>query len=820
MTDLSSLSDSELQARYAAMQGASKLSDEELVRAYVEAKGASADGRSADKKEPKQRSDALGGLSQFALDLLAGGARGAGSIGATLLAPIDMAKDAIDGKGLSLESNRARRADMTAATESLGADTDSWTYRSGKLATELAGTAGVGNVVAAPVRAISALSSRAGAGAIPALETVATTLASGGMRTGTQMSVAGNIAARGGAGVVTGGASAGLVNPDNAATGAAIGGVVPLAIRGGGAVFESMGRGMRELVGKASPEVRTLAERAYELGIKVPADRILNSDALNAMASSLRYIPLSGRSATERTMEAQMNRALSRTIGQNTSNMTHALNNARLKLGDQFDHFLKNNTVRIDEQFVDDLAEAATMANRELSSDGASIIGKQIDEIVAKASSGEINGQAAYAIKRTLDRIGRRNAPEAWYALDLKGRLMDALNRSVGDEAAAGFAALRSQYGAMLELEKLGVRNGVEGTVSAGKLAGMQDIRNPQIKELADVAQQFLRTRESAHGAAQRVGVGAAVTAASGVLGGPAGAVVGAGGMMAGGRAMNALLNSEPARRAALGATNPASLGVNAAAPSLTGGAARALPVTGAAAVSSGPAADDVPRALTEEQQPAPTPIAAPVLPQKTSAAAGSEMLASATNVDQAIAGAMLATSEPMPPAAAPAVQLAPAVVAEAPTAQPVSAIVPDQSGGLMEETVQAGVDAPNDQPVSIWTGRKGGGYAEVADAMTAMRTREKVSPELNWRVERMRDGKLRLAGYERSEEPGLMQEQPQQAPMAQMNPTGTATVTDPTGEARQMLASNGIRFIPMRDGSVLVGTSQAQQAMQLMGVA
>ena len=50
----------------------------------------------------------------------AGLVRGAGSIGATLVAPYDMASDAMAGKGLSLESNRARRNSMDEALRGMG----------------------------------------------------------------------------------------------------------------------------------------------------------------------------------------------------------------------------------------------------------------------------------------------------------------------------------------------------------------------------------------------------------------------------------------------------------------------------------------------------------------------------------------------------------------------------------------------------------------------------------------------------------------------------------------------------------------------------
>jgi hypothetical protein len=87
-------------------------------------------------------------FGQHAGNLLGGLVRGAGSIGATLMAPIDIGKDALAGKGLSLESNRQRRKDMDAGLESLGAQPDSLIYQGGKLTGEIAGTAGVPGLVA------------------------------------------------------------------------------------------------------------------------------------------------------------------------------------------------------------------------------------------------------------------------------------------------------------------------------------------------------------------------------------------------------------------------------------------------------------------------------------------------------------------------------------------------------------------------------------------------------------------------------------------------------------------------------------------------
>jgi hypothetical protein len=355
-----------------------------------------------------------------------------------------------------------------------------------------------------------------------------------------------------------------------------IGGTLPAATQLAG----SAGSAIRNAIsgGGASPEVRQLAQRAEQLGIQIPADRLVDSKPLNAVASSLNYVPFSGRGATEDAMNTQLNRALSRTFGQNDSNVTMALRRAEGSLGSRFDQFLQANTVNVDQQFMTDLASAASQANRELSTDGAHVINNQISEILAKGNNGQIDGQAAYNIKKTLDRIGNRNSPEAWYALDLKGRLMDALNRSVGPQQAQEFQGLRQQYGNMLTLQKL-AKNGVDGEVSAARLANLQNIHNPDIQELADIAAQFVKPREGMHGAAQRVYGAGGVMGLAGAgfaAGGPLGAVVAPLATVGGGRTANSLLNSNAARNFVLGSGVPPQLQPMGL---LTQGVSRALPL-------------------------------------------------------------------------------------------------------------------------------------------------------------------------------------------------------------------------------------------------
>ena len=392
----------------------------------------------------------------------------------------------------------------------------------------------------------------------PAAQKVLSAIRSSGTKLGTPAATttAGKLAdlgIRSAGGAITGGVTAGLVDPEQAKMGALIGGAFPLTTVAAGAVGRGVGRALRS--NPPSDEVVSLALRAKELGIDVPADRLVNSRPLNAAAASLNYMPFSGRAATEDRVQSQLNKALSRTFGQDSDNVTMALRKAGDALGDEFDRVLKSNTLRVDGQLRTDLAEVARIAGRELSDGEAKIITNQIDDLLGKVVGDQIDGQAAYNIKKTLDRIGRRKSNDAFYALELKGKLMDALNRSLGPDKAQAFAKTRQQYGNMLALEKI-AQNGAEGDISIGRLANMKNINNADLQELADVAAQFLKTRENPHGAMQRVAM-TGLGAAAGLTGGLPGWLI-AGGMVGAGRAANTALNSNLARDLLLYGSSPA----------------------------------------------------------------------------------------------------------------------------------------------------------------------------------------------------------------------------------------------------------------------
>ncbi|OUM01675.1 hypothetical protein A8M77_15490 [Variovorax sp. JS1663] len=208
----------------------SKMSDAELIAAYeqaslprVEVRGTQADEPGVGTRVLRAVGSALGPGQvvadavtggRFSRDMAAGLVRGAGSIGATIARPFE-----------SADENAQRRAAMDATLADAGADTSSAAYGGGKLAAEIAGTSGVGSALAAPIR----VAGRLAPAAAPAANRLAAAVASGGMSVGQGGGPVTNALLRVAGGAATGGASAGLVDPNSAGAGAAIGAVLPPA---------------------------------------------------------------------------------------------------------------------------------------------------------------------------------------------------------------------------------------------------------------------------------------------------------------------------------------------------------------------------------------------------------------------------------------------------------------------------------------------------------------------------------------------------------------------------------------------------------------
>jgi len=191
----------------------------------------------------------LEGLAQQTKDLAGGFVRGAGSIGATILAPQDALNAALlRARGVDPGNiNAQRRTDMTSALESMGADPSSMTFGAGKLGGEIAGTAGVGGALA------------------PAFSRVAPSLAPAVSSAGFQGA---SMPIRVTGGAITGGAAAGLVNPEDAGLGALIGGAAPVVTKVAGAAGGKLGEIVRGP--QQSQDMAQAIQSARQSGYVIP----------------------------------------------------------------------------------------------------------------------------------------------------------------------------------------------------------------------------------------------------------------------------------------------------------------------------------------------------------------------------------------------------------------------------------------------------------------------------------------------------------------------------------------------------------------------
>lgn len=470
---------------------------------------------------------AIGGAKRGAGSLVGGLVRGAGSIGSTVLSPFD-------AMGITGMTNDERRAGIDAGLQRMGADTDSWQYGAGKLGAEVAGTLGVGGALAKGLTA-----------AVPAAGRLGQAIASGGMVAGpvpaaaTTAAKVGNMATRIAGGAITGGAAAGLVDPENAKAGAIVGGVLPPAIMAGGKV----GQGIRSVVrGPAVPEQkRAVIEAARQTGFVIPptqAKPTLVNRALEGTA---------GKISTQQNASLRNQEVTNRLIAQDLGLPTdvpitpESLQVIRRNAGNAYQAVSDTGTVvpsAAYEAAIDDLASPFVRAAKDFPN-------SKVPEVVAKLEelkSPQFDASSAVSkigeMRELADEAYRAGRPSVGKAYKGAAKaLEDAIEQHLKDiqapaELLDGFRNARTTIAKTYTVEK--ALNKTTGTIDARKLAAELQKGKP-ITGGARKAAQFASEFPTAAQVPERMGslpqTSPLDVATAGVLGGTTGrpsAVLGA----------------------------------------------------------------------------------------------------------------------------------------------------------------------------------------------------------------------------------------------------------------------------------------------------
>lgn len=456
----------------------------------------------------------------------AGLVRGAGSIGnaaLTALESIDAATKKMGGLPIAddrsfMERYNERAGSMDAALQgATGADPESAGYQISKLGGEIAGTAGVGAVAAAPLRSFQALRS------MPAVQRVANALESGGFRLGGASGVRGvDAATRIGAGAAVGGASAAMINPKDAAKGAVIGATLPPAVRGAAAAGRAVGQAITPRI--ANPE---LAQKALDMGIPLGIGDVADNAVIRAARSVLNDAPFTASMGAKQKNATQSayNRAVSQTFGEKADKITpEVMDSAKSRMGSEFDRLWGKNRLMYDEQLFSKINQLHNEVHN-LPHGDATRLQSWLDDFESKFvpdANGELSmpGNVANNFQSDLRKIteGATGFTKKAFG-ELRGSIIDTFNKYASPDDVAALTLNRKQYKAYKTVEPLiqkaeaGVAGREVGNVSAAMLPQRVyqqykgGISSSPFADLSQIGSQYVADRVARTGGSARAAV-------------------------------------------------------------------------------------------------------------------------------------------------------------------------------------------------------------------------------------------------------------------------------------------------------------------------
>lgn len=464
------------------------------------------------EQEAPQETTTMQNIGQGLGNIAAGAVRGAGSIGATLIRPFE-----------TEEENIARRQSIDVGLQQMGAQPESMLYQGGKLAGELAGTAGAGGVLAKGLGLISQS---------PRALVLSEALRTGGMTAG-----GAGIGTRIAGGGVSGGTMAGMISPEDAGTGAAIGAALPPALKGAGAVGGAIGRTIRGP--QVAPEAMQAIQTARDLGYVIPpsqAKPTLINRAIEGFAGKL----TTAQNASARNQQIT-NELARKAIGANELSPT-GIAEVRNIAGQAYDAIGSVGAFKTDSKFLSALDNAgATTA--EMRKNFPQLVNNEVDDLIASLKqSTQFDSQPTIeAIKQfrndaAANKSSQDPAKKALGRAQLKisTALEDLIERNLqqtqgSKELLDNYRAARKTLAKTYDVEK--ALNPATGNIDASKLSTQLKKGRPLTDELRSIAEFSARfpkatqTVEKMGSLPQWSPLDVATAGITGSVAGPAGAL-------------------------------------------------------------------------------------------------------------------------------------------------------------------------------------------------------------------------------------------------------------------------------------------------------
>ena len=298
-----------------------------------------------------------------------------------------------------------------------------------------------------------------------------------------------------------------LATGEGGATGAAIGGVLPL-----------VGAQASKLLGSVDAETGKLADLAKNTyNIPLTGAEITNNPVVKYSYSQLKKIPFSGAGNEVAVQQGAFNKAVAGTFGEDAAKITpEVLQQARDRIGGVFNGVAQRTDIPMTNDFMTKLQGVVDNARMTSSADSVAPIERQAMNVVNTAANngGSIGGKAYIDLTAkggpidAMMQSGDSGIRQA--GIQLRGALDDALQQHAAPEDLTALKTARTQYKALKTVEPLTLRADTIGgaTPSTGDIspAALRGAVNQSyanvaranpgdvpLNDLAKIGQRFLK---------------------------------------------------------------------------------------------------------------------------------------------------------------------------------------------------------------------------------------------------------------------------------------------------------------------------------------
>lgn len=274
---------------------------------------------------------------------------------------------------------------------------------------------------------------------------------------------------------------------------AAIGGVAGTA---GQKIANAIGRINRPVQSTLTPEKQILAQRAEQMGIPLNVAQQTGSRPLQIIDSVLDNMPLTSdkQLAIKDAAKQKFNAAVGQTFGANDARLTpDAIKAARDRIGQQFTDLSARNTMKLDDQAVQQLSDLTGNLSKFDTPEVSKIASNYIDDLLSKTNNGEISGEAYRKFDSALGRkIRSTSNGDLRNALgQIQSTVRETMDRSISQADSEAWKQARRQYANLMDVAPIAAKD-VEGNVSPKLLWNKVNQKNTKLRDVAEVGKAFV----------------------------------------------------------------------------------------------------------------------------------------------------------------------------------------------------------------------------------------------------------------------------------------------------------------------------------------